>query len=69
MEPVEKQGMRFILALTKVTVMDVSQTLGGQRVKLALGGSTTMAFDVTDAADVRVGDILTLYTEVAIKKG
>ncbi len=66
-EPATK-GMRFILALTKVPVMDVTQTLEAQRVKLALGGSTTMTFDVTNAADVRIGDILTLYTEVPIRE-
>lgn len=61
MEPVSSQ-MRMILVLGKVRIVERQHT----RMKLALGGSTTMEIfsDVLEHADVKAGDVLTLYTEV-----
>lgn len=62
MEPPQgavKQG-RFVLVLGKFRVIERHD----QVMKLALGGSTTMTVTLPEHADVRSGDILTLYTEV-----
>jgi len=52
--------MRYVLILGKYRVTE--RTEGAM--KLALGGSTTMTITLPPQADVREGDILTLYTEV-----
>ncbi len=62
MEPA-KEPMRLRLVLGKFRVVD----LRGQTMKVALGGSTTMTCQLPDLADVREGDLLTLYTEVLVK--
>jgi hypothetical protein len=59
MEPTPSP-VRLILALGKFRVTHRSENL----MKIALGGSTTMTVTLPDHADVREGDILTLYTEV-----
>ena len=51
---------RLVLVLGKFRVID----LQGRRMKLKLGGSTTMDVNLPPQADVRAGDLLTLYTEV-----
>jgi hypothetical protein len=59
MEPTKAQ-MRLVLVLGKFRVTDKTETT----MKLALGGSTTMTISIPPYADVRPGDLLTLYTEV-----
>jgi len=51
---------RLVLVLGKFRVID----LQGRKMKLKLGGSTTMDVNLPPQADVRAGDLLTLYTEV-----
>jgi hypothetical protein len=62
MEPIKKQ-MRMVLILGKYPI----SLKVGNKIKVELGGSTTMAFEVPDIVDVRVGDLLTFYTEVLMK--
>jgi hypothetical protein len=52
--------MRLLLVLGKFRVTERQHDL----MKVALGGSTTMTVTLPEYADVREGDILTLYTEV-----
>ena len=51
---------RIVLVLGKFRVMEREEHL----MKIALGGSTTMTVTLPDHADVKAGDLLTLYTEV-----
>lgn len=67
MEPTEaemtaatRKQLRLILVLGKFRVSDRQNNL----MKLELGGSTTMTVTLPDGADVKAGDLLTLYTEV-----
>lgn len=57
-------SLRLRLVLGKYPVME----RGNNVMKVALGGSTTMTITLPDGADVRVGDLLTLYTEVLYTK-
>lgn len=59
MEPTENK-MRYVLILGKFRVTERTES----QMKLALGGSTTMTVALPPRADVKAGDILTLYTEV-----
>ena len=60
---------RLVLILGKFPVTEVSRAFRGWRMKVQLGGTTTATFEnVPDMADVRVGDLLTLYTEVLTKE-
>ena len=59
MEPTQNP-LRLVLNLGKYRVLERT----GVVMKLALGGSTTMTIHLPPHADVRAGDILTLYTEV-----
>ena len=59
-----KSPMRVVLVLGKFRVMERSET----EMKLALGGSTTMAVALEPFMDVKAGDLLTLYTEVYLGK-
>lgn len=54
---------RLQLNLGKYTVTKVE----GKTITVFMGGTTTMQFIVPDHADVRLGDILTFYTEVLTK--
>jgi hypothetical protein len=56
--------LRLILKLGKYRVV----ARWSNHMKLALGGSTTMTITLPDGADVREGDLLTLYTEVLYDK-
>lgn len=56
--------LRIILSLGKYRVLDRTET----EMKLALGGSTTMTIGIEPYMDVNAGDVLTLYTEVLIRK-
>lgn len=57
---VDSHSLRLILSLGKFRVIS-RQNL---QMKIALGGSTTMTVSLPPHADVKEGDILTLYTEV-----
>lgn len=57
------ERFRLQLMLGKYPVVSVE----GQKIKVAMGGTTTMTFTVPDQADVRLGDLLTFYTEVLTK--
>ena len=61
MEPTPSK-MRLLLVLGKARVTERNN----ESIKLAIGGSTTITVTsyVLGSADVTVGDILTLYTEV-----
>jgi len=52
--------LRLVLNLGKYRVASRENL----QMKIALGGSTTMTVTLPPHADVREGDILTLYTEV-----
>ena len=56
--------LRLILQLGKFRVIERENL----QMKLALGGSTTMTVTLPEYADVRAGDLLTLYTEVLYAK-
>lgn len=63
MESIEN-ALRFKVALGKFQVTAVSLGLTGTRFTIQLPNSVTMTIDAPLRADVRVGDMLTLYTEV-----
>ena len=55
---------RIVLVLGKFRVMERNEST----MKIALGGSTTMTVNIPwEYADIRAGDLLTLYTEVLTK--
>lgn len=56
--------MRLRLILGKFRVTKVSPGLQGCRITIDIGNSVTMNIDSPIPADVRLGDLLTLYTEV-----
>jgi hypothetical protein len=55
-----KDSLRLVLVLGKFRVTERTNLT----MKIALGGSTTMTVTLPPQADVREGDLLTLYTEV-----
>lgn len=57
-------SFRFRLILGKYQVRAVTKGLSGVRAEIALPGSVSMNIDIPLRADVKVGDLLTLYTEV-----
>lgn len=61
--------MRMVLVLGKYRVSQIEQNQlkSGYMMKVELGGSTTMTIPIPNTCDVRVGDLLTLYTEVLMK--
>lgn len=54
---------RLVLVIGKFPVVK----LIGRTMTLKLGGTTEMTISLPDMADVRNGDLLTLYTEVLLK--
>ena len=58
-----RKQLRLILQLGKFRVIEREHA----SMKLALGGSTTMTCTLPEGADVKAGDLLTLYTEVLYK--
>ena len=67
MEPVEAKitGIRFMITLGKMRVIGVDKGALGQRVKVELFGQPVSAtFEAPSDADIRIGDLLTAYTEV-----
>jgi hypothetical protein len=65
MESTEKP-LRVVWPLLKARVSSYE----GGKCKLEIGGSTTITVDVQhpQVYDIRVGDLLTLYTEVLLAK-
>ena len=59
---------RLRLVLGKFRVTSVSSGLTGTQLKINLDGAVTMVVDAPIQADVKLGDILTLYTEVLSKE-
>jgi len=60
MSAATRKQLRLVLVLGKFRVSDRT----ANAMKLELGGSTTMTVTLPDQADVKAGDLLTLYTEV-----
>ena len=67
MEPTEtemtaalRKPLRLVLVLGKFRVSERTEAM----MKLELGGSTTMTVTLPPHADVKAGDLLTLYTEI-----
>lgn len=59
----EKQ-FRLRLVLGKYRVVNIE---AGNVAVIQLGGTTQMRVPIPERADIRLGDILTLYTEVLTK--
>lgn len=57
-------ALRLRAILGKFPVTKVERGLTGIRFTLSMGNSVFITCDMPTAADVKVGDILTLYTEV-----
>jgi flavin reductase (DIM6/NTAB) family NADH-FMN oxidoreductase RutF len=55
---------RYRLILGKFQVTGIEKGLTGFRAKISFGSGVTLWIDCPIAADVRVGDMLTFYTEV-----
>lgn len=58
--------VRYKLALAKLPVLKVEKTPTGFRFALDMLNGVKMIVDVPGHADVREGDLLTLYTEVLV---
>lgn len=56
------QQRRFVLVLGKFPVVKLTH----RKMTLKLGGTTEMTVNIPPHADVRDGDLLTLYTEVLL---
>jgi hypothetical protein len=56
--------LRFVLVLGKFQVLKVEKGALGTKFSLNLGSGVTITADTAVKADVRPGDLLTLYTEV-----
>ena len=63
MEPI-KEKVRLVANLGIYTVIKVEQGTLGTRFTIALPNNVTLTADLPYRADVRIGDRLTLYTEV-----
>ena len=57
-------ALRYRLIFGKFRVKAVTKGLTGQRFDIDLGNSITITVDAPIRADVKLGDLLTLYTEV-----
>ena len=55
-----RKPFRMVLVLGKFRVSERTSAM----MKLELGGSTTMTVTLPPHADVKAGDLLTLYTEI-----
>ena len=55
-----RKPFRMVLVLGKFRVSERTSAV----MKLELGGSTTMTVTLPPHADVKAGDLLTLYTEI-----
>ena len=63
MEPTQ-EPLRYRIILGKFQVKAVDKGLGGCRMTVALPNSVSLIADMPVNADVHVGDLITLYTEV-----
>jgi len=63
MEPV-KNTMRLIVNLGKYQIVKVDKGMIGTSFTIALPNNVTIRADLPYQADVHIGDVLTLYTEV-----
>jgi len=63
MEP-SKDSLRLIVNLGKYQVVKVDKGTLGTSFTLALPNNVTIRADLPYPADVRIGDLLTIYTEV-----
>ena len=59
-----KEPLRLRLVFGKFQVTKLDKGLTGLKMVIALGGSVSMTADLPIQADVRLGDWITLYTEV-----
>lgn len=68
MEPtpyeIDPKALRLRLILGKFQVVDIQKGLTGLVMFIQLAGGVKMKVDMPFRADVRVGDLLTFYTEV-----
>lgn len=62
--PQFKEKMRIICNLGKVQVTDVEKGQMGTRFVFQLPGNVKIRAEMPIVVDVKIGDILTLYTEV-----
>lgn len=58
------EPLRLVLILGKFQIKSISKGLTGTKFALDMGNSVTITVDAPVQADVRLGDLLTLYTEV-----
>ena len=65
MEPV-KSALRYVLVLGKVQVIKIDKGTTGQKITVDMSKGVTAMFDCPPRADVRLGDYLTIYTEVLV---
>ena len=63
MEPAEKK-MRLIVNLGKYQIVNVIKGTWGVKFTIQLPNNVKLIADLPVPADIRVGDIQTLYTEV-----
>ena len=63
MEPVEKK-VRYKLLITKSQVIKVEQGALGTRFYVQLPQGIILTADLTFEADVKQGDVLSIYTEI-----
>ena len=61
-------GPRYILTLGKGKVLSISKFLTYQEVLVDIQGQVQFRTQAPYTADIREGDMLTLYTEVLAKK-
>lgn len=64
MEPAQSSCVRYRLIFGKFQVKAVTRGFTGQRFTIDLGSSVTITVDAPLRADVKLGDLLTIYTEV-----
>ena len=60
-----RKQARLILNLGKYRVIERNEHM----MTIGLGGTTTLRVSIPPVADVRAGDVLTLYTEVLFDAG
>jgi hypothetical protein len=61
-----KDSLRLIVNLGKYQVTSISRGAIGTKFTLALPKNVKLTADMPVSADVRIGDMLTLYTEVLV---
>ena len=66
MDHTPTDSVRIRLIIGKFQVLSVEPGLTGFKAKVAMGNSVTMTMDCPISVDVRVGDLLTFYTEVPL---